>query len=224
MKSKLSFLLVALIFSVLTASSGVYAANVPSPNTVNKATKIENKLPANIKSTAELTQYLQSKGIVKTIDDLRNYMKNNKAVFMKINPKLIDYGFTFRMYAEINDTVRNDGSIKVNNEYGSKNMKAWVVPVVVVNLDKQTQEISRESFSLVPNVLLPGKELNVLVLEPECIIDTSSGNIINNKKIKSGEEVHVDVLFHVSIITSMEDVKLRMYDGKDHTDIKIVKQ
>lgn len=207
MKNKILSVLMAVM--ILCFGSGAYAAT-------------DVQIPSNIKTIAELTEYLTSKGIVKTYDDLRNYLESNKATIQKISPDVIDYGFTVRFYTEINKPTVDNG-LKYNAIIDKK-AQEWVVYVSVLNVGDDPQEISRENFALVPHLLETNNELYVLSLGADYIVEAETGNIIKNAVLQKGEEKYFGVVFHPDVMSWKENVKLRLYDGKDHVDINIVKK
>lgn len=213
MKSKILLLLIALIFSVSFGTNTLAATTPVASNT--------QTIPPNVKTLDDLLNHLISNGVIKNMEDARNYMENNKQVILNIKPNIIDFGYTVRLYEEINSAARKDGLIKL--VYGNKEVQQWTIPVVVMNHDSQPQEISKENFALVPNLLPKDNELYVLALDAEYITDDSSGKILDKVTIQPDKEVYLNVTFYVSPMTFIQNVKLRMYDGKDHTDIKITK-
>lgn len=181
------------------------------------------QIPDSIKTISELGEYLQSHGIVKTFADYKAFMEKNKPLIQKLNPNLIDYGFTTNLYSEINTPVKINSTIKVTYDYGSKELKPWVVPVIIINNSDQPQEIGKDNFTLVPKVIPTGSELMVLALDPEYIMDAATGNIHGDFMLPPKNEVHLNVVFYVSLVTHESNVNLRVYDGKDHTDVNVVK-
>ncbi|WP_289142459.1 hypothetical protein [uncultured Brevibacillus sp.] len=215
MKTKLIFFLAALVFFVSNGVNVSLAATSPTTN-------YNVQIPANVKTPADFIKYLFDKGLVKDIKDLKNYMEINKGNILKLNPKLIDYGYSTNFYAEMNLPSINNG-VQLNG-FNKKTYIEWIVPVVVYNTSEQPQEISKESFNLVPHVLAAGHELHVLALNAEYIKDRSTGAIIGNVNVAPNTEQYINVVFHIYTPTFMEYVKLRLYDGKDHTDVKITKE
>lgn len=196
-----------------------FTDSVHAVNPTSTPTSVNVQIPANIKSISELGDYLYQKGIVTNFEEFKTFMENNKATIRRINPKTIDYGFTMNFYTEINTPSVNNGvQSSVFNQNG---YMEWIVPVVITNTSKQPQEISKESFSLVPHLLEPGHEKTVLALKAEYIKDSTTGNVIGNVKVSPGTEMYINVFFHIFTSTTMDNVKIRLYDGKDHTDIKI---
>ncbi|USG65157.1 hypothetical protein NDK47_24040 [Brevibacillus ruminantium] len=216
--SYLTFLTVVMMF--------VGAVSAASPVATSPVSNYQNQvqIPDNIKTLDELVKYLRSKGIIKTDNDILDYMKSNKQVILKLSPNLIDYGFTYRLYAETNTPTRSDGLVKVTHDYGVKEVKIWVVPFSITNNSDQTLEISKENFALVPKSIPEGKELEVLAIEPEYIMDSAKGNVLGNFKLPPNNEVRLNAVFYVFPTTSEQNVNLRVYDGKDHTDVGIAKQ
>ncbi|MGD8188576.1 hypothetical protein ACQCN2_01115 [Brevibacillus ginsengisoli] len=206
------------IVTMIMMSLGIVSAETPNPVKQNQV-----QIPDSIKTLDELVKYLKSRGIIKTDNDILNYMKNNKSVILKVSPNLIDYGFTFRLYVETNTPTRDDGLTKITHDYGIKEAKIWVVPVVISNNSNQTIEISKENFALVPKNIPVGSELNVLAIEPEYIMDASNGNTLGKFDFPSKREVHLNAVFYVYPTTAEKNVNLRICDGKDHTDVNIAK-
>ncbi|QDX92074.1 hypothetical protein EEL30_06640 [Brevibacillus laterosporus] len=215
MKTKLIFFLAVLVFFVSNSANVSYAATIPSTN-------YNIQIPTNIKKPVDFIEYLFNKGLIKNFNDARNYMESNKVKILKLDPKLVDYGFTTNFYAEINQPSVNNGVQP--SAFNQNTYIEWIVPVVVYNSSKQTQEISKESFNLVPHVLAEGNELHVLALNAEYIKDRSNGAIVGNVKVAPETEQYINVVFHIYTPTFMENVKIRLYDGKDHTDVKITKK
>lgn len=180
-------------------------------------------IPDSVKNLDDLYDYLKSKGAIKTADDFMVYMKNNKQVILKLSPGLIDYGFTYRQYAETFKPVQNDGIIKVTNNHGFKEVQLWSVTLFINNTSKETLEISKDNFALVPKIIPEGQALNVLAIGPESIMDVSNNGVLGVVKIPAEKEIKLNVIFTVFPLTSENAVKLRIYDGKDHMDINIAK-
>lgn len=206
----------AVALLMLFASSVSAAPSASSENTVQVG-----QIPDTIKSTNDLIEYLHAKGIVKTMDDLKSYMINNKQVVKGINPKIIDYGYTYRLYAEINKPFRDDGLTKITHNYGTKEVKVWVVPVAIMNYNDQPQDINKDNFALVPKDIPQGKELYTLAIEPEYIMDGTTGKMLGEFKLPPKHEVHLNAVFYLFPTTSEQNVNLRILDGKDHTDVSI---
>lgn len=210
MRKRMISMLSLVLTVMLTFGTCVMAA--PAPIT---------SVPANIKTIDQLTDYLMKKGVVKTYDDFRNFMENNKLLIKKISPKVIDYGFTTRFYMEMN-TPLIEKQTTINPLVAPfPDDQEWVTHVSIMSNDDIPQEISKESFSIVPALLEKGKEITVLALSPQYIVDSTTGNEVDKVMIKKGEEKYIGVVFRVNIMTTSDNVKLRLYDGKDHTDIKI---
>ncbi|WPS86459.1 hypothetical protein SMD22_18375 [Brevibacillus halotolerans] len=215
MRGKLS------LFFMMLAIFGLMFTNVSYASV--KTAPINNiQIPANVKTTAELLNYLFDKGGFKNIKDVRDYMETNKSNILKMDKNIIDYGYTFRLYAEINKPAKNNGPIKLTHDYGNKELKAWVVPVAIMNYNEQPQQISKENFAIVPKNAF--NELTGLSLDPEYIMDGTTGKVLGSFSLPSAHEVHLNVVFYVSPATIENKVSLRVYDGKDHTDVNIVKQ
>ncbi|NRQ51992.1 hypothetical protein [Brevibacillus sp. HD1.4A] len=206
MKNKLLSLF--FVVALLCFGTGASAADVPT------------QIPGNIKTIDELTNYLTSQGIVKTFDDLRAFLEKNKATIQRISPGVIDYGFTMSFYTEINKPTVDNGLKLVPANQNQE----WIVYVSVMNFGDTPKEISKDSFALVPHLLEPGNEVNVLSLSPEYIVAAETGNAIKSAQITKGEEKYFGIVFRPGVMTSKENVKLRLYDGKDHVDISIVKK
>ncbi|WP_419877666.1 hypothetical protein [Brevibacillus centrosporus] len=203
-------------------------ASPTSANTDNPAQTTTAQIPDSIKTIAELGDYIQSNGIVKTYSDYRDFMEKNKPFVQKLSPNLIDYGFTFRLYAETNTPMRDDGLIKITHDYGVKEAKLWVVPFIISNNSDEKVEISKENFALVPRYIPDDNGLYPLAIGPEYIMDGSKEvgyrKILGTFEIPPKNEVHLNAVFYVFPTTSEQSVNLRVYDGKDHTDINIAKQ
>ncbi|WP_103110751.1 hypothetical protein [Brevibacillus reuszeri] len=208
-----------IVLSPFTANANSIA---PTQSTANV------QIPDNIKSISELGDYLYQKGIVTNFDEFKTFLENNKATIRRINPKTIDYGFTYRLYTETNTPFRDDGLIRITHEYGIKEANLWVIPIIISNNSKEKIEISKENFALVPRYIPAGSELNVLALEPEYIMDGSAEvqyrKILGKFELPPNREVHLNAVFYVSPITTDQNVNLRIYDGNDHTDVNIVKK
>ncbi|WNF07274.1 hypothetical protein [Brevibacillus borstelensis] len=193
-----------------------------APASTNVAQSSQDEIPDGVKSLSDLLDHLQSKGTVKNFDDLRNYMINNKQVIFKLSPNVVDYGFTSRLYVET-DPLRDDGRIKLTHNHGVKEVQVWVVPFSITNTSKQTVEISNESLALVPQNIPAGKELEVLAIDPEYLMDSKKGNILGNFELPPDTEVRLNAVFYVFPMTSDKSVNLRVFDGKDHADVNIAK-
>lgn len=199
------FLAIVVVFVTLIFASNAYAAT-------------RDQLPQQIKTISDMTDYLISSGKVKNIDDLRDYMTNNKSSVLALDSNLIDYGFTVRFYTEINHPTKDNGLVA-----NTKNQE-WVVYLSIMNLGDTPQEISKDSFAIVPHLLQKDNELYVLSLRPEYIADSTTGDKINSAVLKKGEEKYFGVVFYPDSMVWKENVKLRLYDGKDHVDINITKK
>jgi len=207
---------------VAVTSVGVVSAAVPAVS--SPVPENQMQIPAHVKTLDGLVEYLQSSGRIKTDSDILNYMKSNKQIILKLSPNLIDYGFTYRLYAETNTPIRKDGRIKVTHDYGLKEVQVWVVPFTVTNNSDQTVKVGKESFALVPKIIPEGNELTVLAIEPEYIMDAANGNVLGSFEFPPHREVRLNAVFYVHPSTSEQSVNLRVYDGKDHVDIGISKQ
>lgn len=215
MKQKLLMFLLGLVLVLSMNANVSYATETVTNSNV--------QIPDSVKTPADLIAYLLGKGILKDMNDIRVYMETNKSNILKLDPKLVDYGYTTRMYAEINAPVKINETISVTHDFGRKELAPWLVTVVVFNNDTQPQKIGVDSFALVPKDLPDDKALYTLSLEPEYILDDSTGKILGDFMLPPGNEVHLNVMFYVSTLTSENNVSLRMYDGKDHTDVHIAK-
>ena len=214
MKGKLILFFTALILSISAVANVSYAATNPVPN-------YNIQIPTNVLTPADFVKYLFDKGLVKDISDLKKYMAANKSNVLKMDPKLIDYGYSANFYAEIN--ISSVSNVVQQNALSPKSYYEWIVPVVVYNTSDQPQEISKESFNLVPHVLAEGHELTPLALNAQYIKDRGTGTVIGNVIVKPDAEQYINVVFNIYTQTTMDNVKLRLYDGKDHTDMNITK-
>ncbi|MGG3012302.1 hypothetical protein ABEO98_22810 [Brevibacillus parabrevis] len=213
------------IVSIVTVVTTIFMSlGIVSAEATTVAQQNQVQVPDSVKTLDDLVEYLQSQGVLKTDSDILNYMKNNKGTILKVSPNLIDYGFTTRFYTETNTPTRDDGRITITHDFGNKDVQVWTVPFSVTNNSDQTVEFSKDNLALVPKYIPEGKELYVLAIEPEYIMDATSGKILGNFEFPPNREVHLNAVFYVFPLTDMQSVNLRVYDSKDHADIGISKE
>ncbi|NRS20584.1 hypothetical protein HP398_29635 [Brevibacillus sp. HB1.4B] len=213
-----------LVSIIMMIAFTMTSAGVVSAETSSLISKEQIQIPDSVKNLEDLVEFLQSKGVVNSSNDLLNYMKNNKQIILKLNPSIIDYAFTYRLYAETNTPIRDDGSIKITHKTEAKGLQVWVVPFTLTNVSSETPEVNKDNFALVPKNIIEGNELDILAIKPEYIMDAANGNILGNFEFPTNSEVHLNAVFYVHPTTSEQNVNMRIYDGKDHADISISKE
>lgn len=218
MKNRL--IVVAMLLMTLFFSSAAYAATTTP---VQLSPEIQADIVKNVKDYNKLAEYLINKGLVKTFDDFRNILENNKPLLKQIKPTLIDYGFTTRQYAEVYRNIDEYDIEMVPADHGQKEVKPWGVYVTINNTSNEPIKVSKETFMLVPRVISEGQELYVLGVNAEGLVDPTNLAYLNEITIEPGKERTLRVDFYVPVVTMAENVNLRVYDGKDHVDLNLTK-
>jgi|GEM_PF-3677986 len=186
--------------------------------------QIKEEITKNVKSLNQLLDYLHGKGIFKTMDDLRAVMEQNKPLFKKYKPQMVDYGFTTRMYAEIFREIDDYGIEFVGSEHGKKELQRWGIPITISNTSNEPIQVSKETFLLVPRYIPQGQELYTIGIAAEAIADPQTLNYLDEVTVEAQKERNLRIYFYAPIITQVDFVNLRVYDGKDHVDINITKK
>lgn len=209
--------MIMLIMSIFFTNSA-YAAQTEA-----LSPQMQADILKNVKDYRNLLDYLESKGIVKTADDFLSIIKNNKSLIKQLKPTLVDYGFSTNIYAEVFKEAQDYGIFLISADYGQKEVQSWSVYVTIFNKSDKPITVSKEIFSLVPKDIPNDQALYVISIDADAMQDSTNLQYLDEITINPYHERNLLIDFYAPVMTLMDNINLRVYDGKDHVDIHITK-